>query len=109
MPEVVSENRSFGGVQGVYRHSSASCGVEMTYAVYLPPQAVSGPVPVLWYLSGLTCTHANAMEKAGLQAQAAAQGLAVIFPDTSPRGEGVAPGRRISGCMTTSCAICAMR
>lgn len=88
--EVVSENRSFGGVQAVYRHSSDACGCDMTFGAYLPPQAESGPVPVLWYLSGLTCTHENAMTKAGMQEHAAKHGLAVIFPDTSPRGDGVA-------------------
>ena len=62
----------------------------MTFAVYLPPQAEDGPVPVLWYLSGLTCTHENAMTKAGAQGWAAEEGIAVIFPDTSPRGEGIA-------------------
>ena len=85
-----SENRCFGGVQGVYTHAAQSCGCEMTFGLYLPPQAEAGPVPVLWYLSGLTCTHENAMVKAGAQAHAAKHGLAVIFPDTSPRGEGVA-------------------
>ena len=88
--ETVSENASFGGVQGVYKHTSATTNCEMTFAVYLPPQAKSGKVPVLWYLSGLTCTHENAMVKAGLQEHAARRGMAVIFPDTSPRGEGVA-------------------
>ncbi|WP_106752292.1 S-formylglutathione hydrolase [Pannonibacter carbonis] len=88
--KTVSESRSFGGVQGVYSHDSAACGVPMTFAVYLPPQASRGPVPCLWYLSGLTCTHENAMTKAGLQAHAAEFGLALVFPDTSPRGEGVA-------------------
>ena len=88
--KTVSESRSFGGVQGVYSHDSAACGVSMTFAVYLPPQASQGPVPCLWYLSGLTCTHENAMTKAGLQAHAAEFGLALVFPDTSPRGEGVA-------------------
>jgi S-formylglutathione hydrolase len=87
---VISENRCFGGVQGVYAHDSATCGVEMTFGLFLPPAATAGPVPVLWYLSGLTCTHENAMVKAGLQAHAAAAGIAVVFPDTSPRGEGVA-------------------
>jgi S-formylglutathione hydrolase len=62
----------------------------MTFAVYMPPHAKDGPVPCLWYLSGLTCTHENAMTKAGLQAHAAEFGLALVFPDTSPRGEGVA-------------------
>ncbi len=88
--EVVSQNRCFGGVQAVYTHASETCGVPMTFGVYLPPQAESGSVPVLWYLSGLTCTHENAMTKAGLQRHAAESGIAVVFPDTSPRGEGVA-------------------
>ena len=87
--ETISENRAFGGVQGVYRHTAAATGCEMTFAVYLPPQAASGRVPCLWYLSGLTCTHENAMTKAGAQAHAARHGLALVFPDTSPRGEGV--------------------
>jgi S-formylglutathione hydrolase len=85
--ETVSENRAFGGVQGVYRHRSTAVGCEMTFGLYLPPQAIDGPVPVVWYLSGLTCTHENAMVKAGAQAHAAALGLALVFPDTSPRGE----------------------
>lgn len=88
--QTLSESRMFGGVQGVYSHESEACGVPMTFAVYLPPQASQGPVPCLWYLSGLTCTHENAMTKAGLQAHAAEFGLALVFPDTSPRGEGVA-------------------
>jgi len=88
--ETLSENRAFGGVQGVYRHDSVACGCPMTFAVYLPPQATVGPVPCLWWLSGLTCTHENAMTKAGAQAHAARRGLALVFPDTSPRGEGVA-------------------
>jgi S-formylglutathione hydrolase len=62
----------------------------MTFGLFLPAEAADGPVPVLWYLSGLTCTHANAMEKAGAQAWAAEQGIALVFPDTSPRGAGVA-------------------
>ncbi|WP_299819141.1 S-formylglutathione hydrolase [uncultured Jannaschia sp.] len=88
--EVVSQNRCFGGVQGVYRHASDACGCDMTFAVFTPPEAADGPVPVLWYLSGLTCTHENAMAKGGFQAHAAEQGLAVVFPDTSPRGESIA-------------------
>ena len=89
--ETLSENRSFGGTQGVYRHRSEVTGTDMTFAVYLPPDAGgAGPVPVLWYLSGLTCTHENAMTKAGAQQWAAETGLALVFPDTSPRGEGVA-------------------
>ena len=88
--ETVSENACFDGVQGVYRHAATSTGCDMTFGLYLPPQAKTGPVPVLWYLSGLTCTHENAMVKAGAQAHAAAHGIALVFPDTSPRGEGVA-------------------
>lgn len=88
--ELVSQNRSFQGEQSVYRHASRVCGCDMTFGAYVPPQAADGPVPVLWYLSGLTCTHENAMTKAGLQEHAARHGLAVIFPDTSPRGAGIA-------------------
>lgn len=88
--EVVSQNRCFGGVQSVYTHPSNTCGVEMTFAVYLPPQAEEGPVPALWYLSGLTCTHENAMTKGGFQEHASDHGIALIFPDTSPRGEDIA-------------------
>lgn len=86
--ETVSENKCFEGVQGVYRHRSEATGTDMTFALYLPPRG--GPVPVLWYLSGLTCTHENAMVKAGAQAFAAENGVALVFPDTSPRGDGVA-------------------
>lgn len=88
--ETLSENAAFGGTQGVYKHASSSCNCDMTFAVYLPPQAKAGPVPALWYLSGLTCTHENAMTKAALQEHAAKHGIAIIYPDTSPRGEGVA-------------------
>lgn len=88
--ETISENRSFGGVQGVYAHASEACACDMTFAVFLPPQAARGPVPALWFLSGLTCTHENAMTKAGAQAHAARTGMAVVFPDTSPRGPEIA-------------------
>ncbi|MEM8819705.1 MAG: S-formylglutathione hydrolase [Pseudomonadota bacterium] len=88
--EALSENRAHAGVQGVYKHASDACGCEMTFAVYLPEEAEAGPVPCLWYLSGLTCTHENAMTKAGAQGWAAEHGIALVFPDTSPRGEGVA-------------------
>ena len=88
--EIVSESACFGGVQQVCRHPSAACGTDMTFGLFLPAEARRGPVPVLWYLSGLTCTHENAMTKAGAQAQAARRGLALVFPDTSPRGPGVA-------------------
>ncbi len=86
----VSENGAFGGEQGVYSHASDVCGCDMTFAVYLPPQAKAAKVPVLWYLSGLTCTHENAMTKAGAQAWASEEGIALVFPDTSPRGKGIA-------------------
>ncbi|MEM6896948.1 MAG: S-formylglutathione hydrolase [Pseudomonadota bacterium] len=88
--KTVSENTCFGGVQGVYTHASDVCGVDMTFGLFLPEAAKTGPVPVLWFLAGLTCTHENAMVKAGAQAWAADAGIAVVFPDTSPRGEGVA-------------------
>jgi S-formylglutathione hydrolase len=87
--DTISENRCFSGTQGVYRHASEATGTDMTFGLFLPAEADDGPVPVLWYLSGLTCTHANAMEKAGAQQWAAEQGIALVFPDTSPRGAGV--------------------
>ncbi|MDB3910951.1 S-formylglutathione hydrolase [Paracoccaceae bacterium] len=88
--ETVAENRCFDGMQGVYTHASEACGGDMTFGLFLPAEAQSGPVPVMWFLSGLTCTHENAMVKAGAQGWAAEQGIALVFPDTSPRGEGVA-------------------
>ena len=87
--ETLSTEKAFGGVQGVYRHASRVTGCDMTFAVYLPPQAEHGPVPVLWYLSGLTCTHANVMEKGEYRRAAAELGIAIICPDTSPRGDDV--------------------
>jgi S-formylglutathione hydrolase len=87
--KTVSENRAFGGVQGVYSHASVATGTEMTFGLFLPVEAEDGPVPLLWFLSGLTCTHENAMVKSGIQRWAAESGIAVVFPDTSPRGEGV--------------------
>lgn len=88
--QTVSENRCFGGTQGVYSHASTVCGCDMTFGLYLPPDAAEGAVPLLWYLSGLTCTHENAMTKAAAQGWAAEAGVALVFPDTSPRGDGVA-------------------
>ncbi len=87
--KTVSENRAFGGLQGIYSHASAATGTEMTFGLFLPAEAEEGAVPVLWFLAGLTCTHENAMIKAGAQRWAAEQGIALIFPDTSPRGPGV--------------------
>ncbi len=80
--ETVSQNACFGGTQGVYTHKSDTCGCDMTFGLFLPEDAQDGPVPVLWYLSGLTCTHENAMVKAGAQGWAAEQGIALVFPDT---------------------------
>ena len=87
--EILSENFCFEGTQGVYKHYSECCKCDMTFAVYIPPQAKVKSVPVLWYLSGLTCTHENAMVKSAVQGWAAENGVALIFPDTSPRGENV--------------------
>ncbi|HEV2747346.1 MAG TPA: S-formylglutathione hydrolase [Allosphingosinicella sp.] len=82
--------KSFGGTQGVYRHSSRATGTAMTFSVYLPPQAAAGAkLPIVWYLSGLTCTHANVTEKGGFQRVCAELGLIFVAPDTSPRGEHV--------------------
>ncbi|MGA0563833.1 S-formylglutathione hydrolase [Ancylobacter sp. VNQ12] len=88
--EIISKAKSHGGIQGVYRHDSNVTGTPMTFAVFVPPQALSGPVPVLWYLSGLTCTHANVMEKGEYRAAAAKHGVIIVAPDTSPRGADVA-------------------
>lgn len=88
--KTLSENICFGGTQGVYSHPSKTTDCDMTFGLFLPQEAQDGPVPVLWYLSGLTCTHENAMTKAGAQVWAAEQGIALIFPDTSPRGEAIA-------------------
>ena len=87
---VVSEQKAFGGVQGVYRHEARQTACEMEFSVFMPPQAQQGPVPVIYYLSGLTCTQENVTTKGGFQAYAAEHGLAVVCPDTSPRGAGIA-------------------
>jgi S-formylglutathione hydrolase len=88
--ETVSKNHAFGGVQGVYRHASAATGTDMTFSVYVPPHADGARLPVVWYLSGLTCTHANVTEKGEYRRLCAELGLIFVAPDTSPRGEGVA-------------------
>ncbi len=84
--EVLNGYRSFGGTQAVYRHASTATGTPMEFSIYLPPQVEEGPRPVLYWLSGLTCTWANFTEKAGAQRYAAEHGLIVVCPDTSPRG-----------------------
>lgn len=88
--ETISTNRSHGGTQGVYRHASASTGTDMTFSVFVPDHAPGTKMPVIWYLSGLTCTHANVTEKGEFRAACAELGLIFVAPDTSPRGEGVA-------------------
>jgi S-formylglutathione hydrolase len=88
--ETVSEQRCFGGTQGFYSHDSEACGGPMRFAVYLPPAAENGPVPVLYFLAGLTCTAETFTIKAGAQRLAAELGLALVMPDTSPRGTGIA-------------------
>jgi S-formylglutathione hydrolase len=85
--ETLSIAKSFEGTQGVYRHRSDACQCDMTFAVFLPPQARERPVPLLWYLSGLTCTHQNVMDKGEYRKAAAELGVAIVCPDTSPRGD----------------------
>ena len=87
--KVHSQVIAFGGMQGVYSHESEANQCEMTFAVFVPPQAIERPCPVVWYLSGLTCTHANVMEKGEYRRMAAELGLIVVCPDTSPRGNDV--------------------
>ncbi|MBC7416092.1 MAG: S-formylglutathione hydrolase [Herminiimonas sp.] len=82
----ISRNKCFGGIQSVYRHDSTETGCPMRFGVYLPPAAEQGPVPVLFWLSGLTCTEENFIVKAGAQRIAAELGVAIVTPDTSPRG-----------------------
>ena len=91
--EIVSENKSYGGRQLVVRHASAATATKMTFSVFLPPQAESGEkLPVVWYLSGLTCTHANVTEKGEYRGACAELGLIFVAPDTSPRGDEVPDG-----------------
>ena len=87
--ETVDEHRSHGGVQGVYRHQSATTGTPMTFSVFVPDHAEGTRLPVLWFLSGLTCTHANVTEKGEYRAACAQHGIIFVAPDTSPRGEEV--------------------
>ena len=87
--EEIGSNLSFGGQQLRYRHHSNILNCDMTFSIYLPPQAKQAPVPVLYWLSGLTCSDENFVTKAGAQQHAAEYGIAIVCPDTSPRGEGV--------------------
>src|SRR3954468_20926330 len=87
--QTVSLNRSYGGTQGVYKHASRETGTDMTFSVYVPPHPDGARLPVVWYLSGLTCTHANVTEKGEFRAACAERGLIFVAPDTSPRGADV--------------------
>jgi len=89
--QTVSLNKSHGGMQGVYKHASRETGTDMTFSVYVPPHPDGTTLPVVWYLSGLTCTHANVTEKGEFRVACAELGLIFVAPDTSPRGENV-PG-----------------
>ncbi|OWV86585.1 S-formylglutathione hydrolase [Rhizobium sp. R693] len=86
---IISQTTAFGGMQGVFTHESDACKCDMTFAVFVPPKAIKEPCPVVWYLSGLTCTHANVMEKGEYRRMAAELGLIIVCPDTSPRGNDV--------------------
>ena len=87
--ETVSLTQAFGATQGVYRHASSATGTDMVFSVYVPPHEPGARLPVVWYLSGLTCTHANVTEKGEYRRACAELGLIFVAPDTSPRGEGV--------------------
>ena len=87
--ELISEHGCFGGVQAYYRHDSSEIGLPMRFSVYRPPQQAAGPVPVLVYLAGLTCTEETFMIKAGAQRYAAQHGIMLVAPDTSPRNTGI--------------------
>jgi S-formylglutathione hydrolase len=89
--QTVSKNKSHGGIQGVYKHASHQTKTEMTFSVYVPPHREGAKLPVVWYLSGLTCTHANVTEKGEYRKACADLGLIFVAPDTSPRGADV-PG-----------------
>jgi S-formylglutathione hydrolase len=88
--EKLTDNVAHGGTQGVYKHRSTATGTDMTFAVYVPPHAPGTKLPVIWYLSGLTCTHANVTEKGEYRQACAKAGVIFVAPDTSPRGDGVA-------------------
>jgi S-formylglutathione hydrolase len=115
--ERIEHRACFNGWQDVYRHQSETLGCSMNFSVFLPAQAQTNTLPVLYWLSGLTCTEQNFITKAGAQRYAAEHGVIVVAPDTSPRGDDVADdaaydlgrksrGRRITGCTTMSRANC---
>ncbi|MBZ9789002.1 S-formylglutathione hydrolase [Rhizobium sp. 3T7] len=86
---IISQTTAFGGMQGVFTHQSDACKCDMTFSVFVPPKAIKEPCPVVWYLSGLTCTHANVMEKGEYRRMAAELALIIVCPDTSPRGNDI--------------------
>lgn len=88
--ETISTHKAFGGTQGVYRHASQATGTDMTFSVYVPPHSSDAKLPVLWFLSGLTCTHANVTEKGEFRRACSDLGIIFVAPDTSPRGDDVA-------------------
>ena len=87
--DTVSTEKSHGGVQGIYKHASRATGTEMIFSVFVPPHAEGAKLPIIWYLSGLTCTHANVTDKGEFRRTCTELGLIFVAPDTSPRGEGV--------------------
>ena len=105
--EQLGASRCFGGSQQRFRHHSAVLNCAMTFSVYLPPQAEQAAVPVLTWLSGLTCTDENFVAKSGAQRYAAEYGMALLVPDTSPRGEGV-PGDPAGGLTNNANCKCTM-
>ncbi len=88
--ETLSTSRAHGGTQGIYSHASSATGTPMTFSVFVPDHAPGAKLPVLWYLSGLTCTHANVTDKGEYRSACARHGIVFVAPDTSPRGDGVA-------------------
>jgi S-formylglutathione hydrolase len=87
--DTISQSKAFGGSQGVYRHAASTTGTDMTFSVYVPPHEEGARLPVLWYLSGLTCTQANVTDKGEYRRACAAHGIIFVAPDTSPRGPDV--------------------
>jgi S-formylglutathione hydrolase FrmB len=106
--ETISSNHSFGGTQSVHKHASSATGTDMTFSVFVPDHAPRTKLPVVWYLSGLTCTHANVTEKGEYRRACAELGLIFVAPDTSPRGDTVpddTAGRMISDLVRASTSM----
>src|SRR3546814_4775826 len=107
--ETVSTIRSHGGTQGVYRHRSDTTGTDMSFAVFVPDHEAGAKLPVLWYLSGLTCTHANVTEKGEYRAACAEHGVIFVAPDTSPRGDRKSTTSELPSPMRISYAVFCMK